>query len=458
MEADLEYNDFWPNTTLEVDWDLRKEIKETILSLGCPLEVFHVKGHQDNKVAQDELSITARLNVRADELAGNYWKWNNQSRPTVPRLGSNKAQLIINDSTINGHYRSEIRNAASSGDLKEYTMSKFHWTSEQYESINWDAFGSAVSATKQRADQITKLVFDWAPTNTLLHKYDPSVSPLCPHCHNEEESVTHVIRCRHQEPKKIRSILIKNLRSRCYTLCTKPLLVQILVKGLEAWFDGTILEWSAYPMEAQILIKNQTMVGWDQLFRGRFVSDWARLQDCYLGSLPKSKKKKSLSGLRWTVSMIRIVWTHYFELWELRNKAVHGSDSKESLSRIKQKLLLELKLVHADRLKYLTSDRKFLIAETEEDSHKLEEYVAFHYPSTIRNWLDWHVPLLRASIQEAQAKAVSFVRPITEYFSKIIQPVNEAPTVLFRKPQPKSKVTNRPSRSITEFFGPKKAS
>ena len=160
------------------------------------------------------------------------------------------------------------------------------------------------------------------------------------------------------------------------------------------------------------------MVGWDQLFRGRFVTDWARIQDCYLGSLPKVDRKKSLSGRRWVVAMTRIIWTHYFELWEGRNKAVHGVDKPESLSKVKQKLLAELRLVHEDRLKYLEADRKFLIAETIEDSAKLEAYVQDHYPSTVRNWLDWHIPLFKASIQEAQAKAVSLVRPITDYSDK----------------------------------------
>ena len=143
----------------------------------------------------------------------------------------------------------------------------------------------------------------------------------------------------------------------------------------------------------------------------------------------------------------------------MRNKAVHGSESKESLSKLKQKLLRELKLIHADRLQYLTSDRKFLIAETEEESYKIDDFVESHYPSTIWNWIDWHVPLLKASIQEAQAKAVSLVRPITEYFSKIIQPGNQdQPRRLLRRPPPKQKLVARPSRSIKDFFGPKKTS
>jgi hypothetical protein len=106
---DSKYTEAFPNTTLEADWDIRNEIKATLKLIGLPNSFSHVKGHQDNGQCVESLDLPAQLNVEADREANAFRAAYPSHRPSVPRLGHNRAQLHIGGRTINGKYRQEIR-------------------------------------------------------------------------------------------------------------------------------------------------------------------------------------------------------------------------------------------------------------------------------------------------------------------------------------------------------------
>jgi len=58
-----------PNDTVMNDYDLTKEIFATIQCIPIPMEMHHVKGHQDDKQTINELSHEAQLNIICDEKA-----------------------------------------------------------------------------------------------------------------------------------------------------------------------------------------------------------------------------------------------------------------------------------------------------------------------------------------------------------------------------------------------------
>jgi ribonuclease HI len=64
----LQFDHYYPNTTLEPDWDVLQIICRTIRSLPFAIILIHVKGHQDRKPHQS-LSIEAQLNIVADSIA-----------------------------------------------------------------------------------------------------------------------------------------------------------------------------------------------------------------------------------------------------------------------------------------------------------------------------------------------------------------------------------------------------
>ena len=139
------YAESYPNATLDPDWDLVNEIVKTLNKLPIETSFHHVKGHQDNKIAYDNFTLEARLNVDADTEAGGYRYNNSAPRPRITRLPSNPAQLHIRGATTSAHYRIAIETAASTIPLHDYIQRENKWTTAQMRAINWDAHGKALS-------------------------------------------------------------------------------------------------------------------------------------------------------------------------------------------------------------------------------------------------------------------------------------------------------------------------
>jgi hypothetical protein len=105
---------------LAPDWDIVEEIVSTLTLLPVTLSFSHVKGHQDDHVAYEDLSLDAQLNVEAGALAGEFqtkFPSENLKAPLLPSTGVN---LMIGKSTVTGHYPSRIREAAASPELIGY--------------------------------------------------------------------------------------------------------------------------------------------------------------------------------------------------------------------------------------------------------------------------------------------------------------------------------------------------
>jgi GH24 family phage-related lysozyme (muramidase) len=130
----------------------------------------HVKGHQDDKIAYENLTFDARLNVDTDAEAGKYRYNNPEPRPKITRLPSNSAQLHVSGAMISAHYRIGIEKAASATNLREYIRSKNDWTTEQMAYINWDALGKALARLAQRHTQLFKMCHEILPTATITSR------------------------------------------------------------------------------------------------------------------------------------------------------------------------------------------------------------------------------------------------------------------------------------------------
>ena len=72
------------------------------------------------------------------------------------------------------------------------------------------------------------------------------------------------------------------------------------------------------------LLSQEAVLGWDQLFYGRFTWAWCTLQEDHFhnSETPNAKMK----GERWLVDLITIVWSHMHENWEACNDDLHGID------------------------------------------------------------------------------------------------------------------------------------
>ena len=107
------YNIPYPNTTLRPEFDLIEEIYQTNKHSHIQASYQWVKGHQDDLILYDDLSIPAQLNIEADRLAK---EWNNErgqcnTAPISTLVPLNTAALLIKNEMITSDYNTRLLHA-----------------------------------------------------------------------------------------------------------------------------------------------------------------------------------------------------------------------------------------------------------------------------------------------------------------------------------------------------------
>jgi hypothetical protein len=250
-----------------------------------------------------------------------------------------------------------------------------------------------------------KLVHDILPTNDNLSKRERNRTPECPSCNHPSEDRDHIIRCNSREAMHISSLV--SIRKRCEKLDTRPYLMEILLDGLENWYNDQPMETQPYPARYHRLIHQQNKIGWRQLFNGRMSVEWATLQQDHLATTGLLGKTRS--GHLWTTAIITVIWAEWRKMWKMRNGIIHGHDT-ESRAKI-QRLEAERNLhsVYTNRNNMLPSTREVLF-------DTMAEHLT-HSTRSITNWYTTYAPTIKASIRTAKQRALRGVRSIRSYFA-----------------------------------------
>jgi hypothetical protein len=421
------YTQCFPNSTLEADWDVVHMIVRTLQDLPCIIRVTHVKGHQDDHKDYEDLPLDAQLNCDADHEAVQHQTIHATYRPRVPRIVLNTAQLHILGATINSGYKPAIRNAYSEKPLLAYIQSRNSWSDDTMAMINLQAHQQALSRMSARHTQLVKLCHDLMPTARITHRYNPLHTPHCFLCKTETEDLNHLLRCTHPDRKPWQHRLFTAIRATCEYQNTRSYLVDILIDGLSSWLNVRTIDKSAYPSTFHRLIREQTQLGWRQLFQGRMSKEWARLQDVYLRRIHSTANSKT--GLLWTTAIITTIWKEFFLMWEARNTAVHGKDSATRHTARIHRATVELQHLHKKQSDVLATDRNLFIGDTPQ---AVDQWVLSHSATHIENWLRVWKPVIIDSAKAATAYALQSVRPLQEYFT-----TTRAPTPSRRPPKPR---------------------
>jgi hypothetical protein len=178
--------------------------------------------------------------------------------------------------------------------------------------------------------------------------------------------------------------LLPLLRKCCEPLNTNPVLLSLLMHGLNAWLCR--------------LVNIQSTLGWRQLFNGRWPLDWATAQDRFL-SRHFDPVPDSFSGHKWTTTMIVVLWTTFCTLWDLRNGHVHRIDTTTWVRAQKEKAHRKLVALYALREHTRHCDRDLYFDTDDKHLHSQPVWA-------LKNWLLIHSPLVIHSIKEAARQAI----------------------------------------------------
>jgi hypothetical protein len=398
------------------EWDIIRGIQMLLMSMP-DIALQHVKGHQDDNTQYHRLPLLAQLNVDADKQATCFQILHGGFQPEVLHTAWSGVHLILPNGTITSHVNTALRFQATGPPLKAYMAHRYDWTPQIMATVNWKAHGTSLRKQLSKKTHLVKFVHGILPTNSKLHRTDP-IRSKCPRCMATKETWQHIWRCRHAVREEWRSQLLIEVTKRCHQLRTMPSLQKLLLQAISKWlvdkpkFDTPFqMAVEGYTPAVSRIILQQNAIGWDHIFQGRFSASWSDLQDTYYAHQACTadiESKKGLSGNYWQVAIIGVLWTQWFQLWEIRNHDLHGADKRELARAERTEVERNLREIYDIKSQLEPSVQQLLC-----------QHITAHFSKPVwynKNWIAIHAPLVTTSLKRAKARALQGVRSIRSYF------------------------------------------
>ena len=391
------------------EWDVLIEIQTALRALpGVRLQ--YVEGHQDKKKPYHTLTLLEQLNVDADRIAAEYHELLQPQRPFILMSPNAKAHLVHMEGTVTAKYDEFIATQATAPPLQKYLADKHSWSDVVVETINWKAHGQALKKNKARRSHFVKFVHDILPTTSLRNKYDGG-KRTCPLCQHPREDRDHILRCPHSSRSEWRQQLVQALTKYCRDTNTYPAILRLLVSTLQRWLSGEDnpqIDTAQHPPDIRAIIRQQSRIGWCQIFLGRFTQAWSIIQQRYMER--KFPTHHHIAD-RWQVGLIQTIWEKWYQLWISRNEEVHGKDVSSRHNAERAEIQRQLNILYAQRPMMEPQVQQLLLASPE--AH-------IRYPLKVtKNWLQMNATTFSESVKRVKTRALQGMRSIRSYYSKV---------------------------------------
>jgi hypothetical protein len=187
----------------------------------------------------------------------------------------------------------------SQGLLFPFWAKKERFSAAGIQLVNWEGLGMAMaqSSSKQR-QWITKRAARECGANHVLYKRKAKMTDECPLC-KATETVLHVLQC-------------PDLRAQQSWEAAQ------LCEGLSQWRRHG---WVIPTTNAEDLIIQKNLIGWNGVLEGGFSAAWATAQTSFF-ELNDSRR----TGFKWQVAVCRRIWQFPWSMWRHRNNVEHAND------------------------------------------------------------------------------------------------------------------------------------
>jgi hypothetical protein len=153
--------------------------------------------------------------------------------------------------------------------------------------IDWEIFRPVYKKhiSTKGVQWMHKFCIKKLPTGERVHIRDPFHDKRCASCWHSLEDDDHILQCNNR--RSLRKKVIKQItlmRNRI-----DPRLCDILQEGLLTYFKGESVSNAMIRLRGQegyerydLLIDEQTVIGWDNVLRGKFSKQWKIQQKAYV--------------------------------------------------------------------------------------------------------------------------------------------------------------------------------
>ena len=306
--------------------DILRAIRRVHSEIPVTLNFEHVRGHQDETVAYQDLDTPSKLNVDCDLIAKSFLQacWQHGG-PTPTTLPHEMITVHIDGVKICGDIGAPIRRAHGRRQMRDHLAKKGVLSSEAFDLVDWPAIERMMNHMPQQFRLwVTKHVSKFCATNKQLFRMRKINSPACPCCGDDEiqEDTRHQLHCR--DPKRYELLVegITDLEQWFLEVDTEPNLAACLCRFLR--FRGRE-SFSDMPILTQALrqaAEDQDNIGWDNLLEGRMSLQFRRHQKLYYRS---TRSRRSVDS--WASGLVErlVLLTH--SQWIYRNSVVHHREA-----------------------------------------------------------------------------------------------------------------------------------
>jgi hypothetical protein len=272
---------------LDSEWDVLSALHKALKWFKTYPKISWVKSHQDDKVYEaTEMPLNAYLNSEADELATIGLK-RLQEKPIVPLDPDTAIQFHIKGRTITRDFKRTVRETIQLPPLRKFYCERFGWSENIFDIIDWEIFRPSYKkhVSTKGVQWLHKFCIKKLPTGERVHKRDHFHDRRCASCWHTNEDDNHIIQC--NQRRSLRKKIVKQINIMRTTV--DPRLCDILQEGLTAYFKGESTTNAMLRIRGQegmerysLLIDQQTVIGWDNILRGKFSQQWKIQQKAYI--------------------------------------------------------------------------------------------------------------------------------------------------------------------------------
>jgi len=400
-----------PNDATNDDRDIYLEIIATTKQVPrLTFQYFHVKGHQD-KDPKHQLTLSEKYNVDCDNLAKQFVRDSPQCSTSMsnPEFAAASPHLIIAGKVICRRYLPALQAAASKPPYWSYLRKRLHWTQADIQLVHWETLASALhSFPSQDQRRIILLIHDKLPLRSS--KFHPHLgSALCPSCQRQPETSYHFLECNHPDRSKLFTLLHRQLSTLSVKNRLHPGILTAFWLGLTTVRANTPYPPVEHelPPALRYAIRDQTRLGWTQLYYGRFTQKWAAAIDTLNPEL-------ALPGSQVMTQFLQTVWKYFLATWTARNQHFHQDAGRLSLPDYQQ------------AIRTLYERRSTLSPDVQEAvfRHPLD-YMLQQPPHTQRTWLERSTKYMTQQLKAEKLRARLNTPDIRSFFGLNPQSAND---------------------------------
>jgi hypothetical protein len=328
-----------------------------------------------------------------------------------------------------------IRHAAGTMDLRSYMQDKYGWTESTIDNIDWLIHSQALQTlTPTGRKKCIQYIHEWLPTCGHPGQIHIAHTHTCPLCHDHIETQDHFLSCAHNTTNWDQILSKAIMPDNDHTLHRQ--LNKLLLWALTNCRVTNAANIPATDARLASLIEKQHAIGWNQLLKGRWTTEWVHIYDTIHPQHGEILATRQLSSL----------WEALLTVWKQRCDTLHDTEKKDP-SSFKIQLTPKVRALYA-----LKQDIDHI------DQQALEQPIATTLRLPIKQLKGW-IKQTDAFIQQAMRRRKRRLHICTHAITRFFAPIHTQATHCHHTPPitavaPRETQRKIPSRHSKENLRP----